>query len=341
VVARSVSFEQSTEPKSFTTEPQKQVGLTTRRTAYEWAEFLGFSVDCSKLTDLATTVPFYEATLGTGPPGGTLSEIPAQTAHLYLLLATCAEGAVPVVKNGWQFVRSWVNNSIRADIYFKKMSCLVALAPITAVGSEPFLYSDVSAVYVGNGFFMPKSLKIHYDYIRAGILVDCSTKRTIAVGRSGGGGLAQIARAYSDVEESWAFNSIKTIINGHGPSQSVLPHSIHTYSHLAEPDYEASDHIAQLPMDQPYLIYTQGANNFELREEKHSLGAMDEVTHSQARVAQDEPKALQVLMYDNLQNYTVFNDNTMERMLLQEAVRRVHLPYISLEILESLYGARM
>merc|ERR1719224_34147 len=83
-------------------------------------------------------------------------------------------------------------------------------------------------------------------------------------------------------------------------------------------------------MDQPYLIYTQGANNFELREEKHSLGAMDEVTHSQARVAQDEPKALQVLMYDNLQNYTLFNDNTMERMLLQEAVRRVHLPYMAL-----------
>jgi len=316
----------------------KMIQERDRRTAYEWAEFLGFApfVDCTRLEDTKGTVPFFEATLGTGAPGGVLENIPAQTAHLYLIFATCAEGTVPVVKNGWQFVRSWVNQTMRADIYFKKTSCVVAFSSV-APTAESLLYEDMSAAYVGNGFFMPKSIKMHYDYLRAGVLLDCDKKRTVAVGHGSGGAVAQIARAYADAEESWAYNSIKTIINGHGPSQSVLPHSIHSYARLEEPGYEASDHISQLPINQPYITFTQGANNFELLEQRHTMGSLDEITHKQFRMEGSDPPAEQVLEVAGLQNYTFINDEKITQMLLVEAVKRIHLPYMSLEILESLY----
>lgn len=316
----------------------KNIQERDRRTAYEWAEFLGFApfVDCTKLEDTKGTVPFFEATLGTGAPGGVLENIPAQTAHLYLIFATCAEGAVPTVKNGWQFVRSWVNQTVRADIYFKKTSCVAAFSSI-APTSESLLYEDMSAAYVGNGFFMPKSVKMHYDFLRAGILLDCDKKRTVAVGHGAGGAIAQIARAYADAEESWAYNSMKTIINGHGPSQSVLPHSIHAYARLEEPGYEASDHISQLPINQPYITFTQGANNFELLEQRHTMGALDEVTHKQFRMEGSDPPSEQVLEVAGLQNYTSIIDEKITQMMLVEAVKRIHFPYMSLEILEALY----
>ena len=316
----------------------KLIEQRDRRTAYEWAEFLGFApyIDCSKVSDVAGTVPFFEATLGTGAPGGTLERIPAQTAHLYLLLATCAEGAVPIVKNGWQFVRSWVNQTVRADVYFKKTSCVVAFAS-TAPEGEGLVYRDVSAAYVGNGFFMPKSVKQHYDYVRSGVLLDCDKKRTIAIGHGSGGAIAQIARAYADAEESWTYNSIKTIINGHGPSQSVLPHSVHAYTRLEEIGYACSDHVSQLPMNQPYITFTQGANNFELLENRHVLASLDEVSHKDTRMEGSDPVSLEVETYPRLQNYTNIDDSVVTEMMLVESVKRVHLPYMGLEILEALY----
>ena len=59
----------------------KNIQERDRRTAYEWAEFLGFApfVDCTKLEDTKGTVPFFEATLGTGAPGGVLGKQPYLT----------------------------------------------------------------------------------------------------------------------------------------------------------------------------------------------------------------------------------------------------------------------